>query len=202
MLPFQTLQHVWDRKIDFAAGEQISFWGVTWMIWILMRVMVCEETLCAERCTSFWLQILHFVDTLNLISLECTAHVIPSPCHVLHSPSVWPLLPLPQDSPSIFTQRQKEAPKQIERERGRENISLIYITRLFQSNMAIHQRGFQWQPITRLPGSSACRLCCCRSLGPQPPNSPWKQYLYIYYIFTASQTFYTFCTHSSCHQVV
>lgn len=50
--------------------------------------------------------------------------------------------------------------------------------------MAIHQRGFQWQAITRLPGSSARRLCCCRSLGPQPPNSPWKQYLYIYYIFT------------------
>lgn len=50
--------------------------------------------------------------------------------------------------------------------------------------MAIHQRGFQWQAITRLPGSSACCLCCCCSLGPQLPNSPWKQYLYIYYIFT------------------
>lgn len=71
-----------------------------------------------------------------------------------------------------------------ERERESENISLIYITRLFQSNIAIHQGGFQWQAITRLPGSSACCLCCCRSLGPQLPNSPWKQYLYIYYIFT------------------
>lgn len=50
--------------------------------------------------------------------------------------------------------------------------------------MAIHQRGFQWQAITRLRGSSACCLCCCCSLGPQLPNSPWKQYLYIYYIFT------------------
>ena len=50
--------------------------------------------------------------------------------------------------------------------------------------MAIHQKGFQWQAITRLPGSSACCLCCCCSLGPQLPNSPWKQYLYIYYIFT------------------
>lgn len=50
--------------------------------------------------------------------------------------------------------------------------------------MAIHQRGFQWQAITRLPGSSARCLCCFCSLGPQLPNSPWKQYLYIYYIFT------------------
>lgn len=71
-----------------------------------------------------------------------------------------------------------------ERRREGENISLIYITRLFQSNMAIHQRGFQWQAITRLPGSSACRLHCCRSSWPQRPNSSWKQYLYIYYIFT------------------
>lgn len=52
------------------------------------------------------------------------------------------------------------------------------MTRLFQSNIAIYQRGFLWQAIT----SSAC--CRCLSLGPQLPNSPWKQYLYIYYIFT------------------
>lgn len=50
--------------------------------------------------------------------------------------------------------------------------------------MAIHQWGFQWQAITRLLDSSACCLCCFCSLGPQLPNSPWKQYLYIYYIFT------------------
>lgn len=48
--------------------------------------------------------------------------------------------------------------------------------------MAIHQRGFQWQAITRPADSSACCLCYCRSLA--LPNSPWKQYLYIYYIFT------------------
>lgn len=50
--------------------------------------------------------------------------------------------------------------------------------------MAIHQRGFQWQAITRLPDSSACCLHCYCSLGPRLPNSPWKQYLYIYKIFT------------------
>lgn len=65
-----------------------------------------------------------------------------------------------------------------ERERERMNISLIYITRLFQSNIAIHQRGFQWQAIT----SSAC--CCCCSLGPQLPNSPWKNNIYIFIKFS------------------
>lgn len=28
------------------------------------------------------------------------------------------------------------------------------------------------------------RCLCCSSLGPQLPNSTWKQYLYIYHIFT------------------
>lgn len=70
--------------------------------------------------------------------------------------------------------------------REKANVSLIYITRLIQSNMAIHQWGSQWQAITVLPGTSAPCLCCwcCSSMGPQLPNSSWKQYLYIYHIFT------------------
>lgn len=76
-------------------------------------------------------------------------------------------------------ERERESGK--ENDRVRENIGLIYITCLFQSNMAIHQRGFQWQAITRPADSSAC---CWRPFRPRPQNNPWKQYLYIYYIFT------------------
>lgn len=79
----------------------------------------------------------------------------------------------------VKIERERESGK--ENDRVRENIGLIYITCLFQSNMAIHQRGFQWQAITRPADSSAC---CWRPFRPRPQNNPWKQYLYIYYIFT------------------
>lgn len=177
----------------YRVSAQDLFWDITWLIlnihergWRVKRNMtwVCIN---AQRRVSFWFakpSILPTRTAVNLISLAVHRSLNIIPHHVLSQPlSVCPLfLSLPQDSPSIFTHKSKEAPK--ERERESENISLIYITRLFQSNIAIHQGGFQWQAITRLPGSSACCLCCCRSLGPQLPNSPWKQYLYIYYIFT------------------
>ena len=172
----------WSRKIGLTSGE------------LSCRPLFrnnfgphnTQQTLTQLSCFGCKLQICFCVRRRSFISAAvCTFSLISSP--VTRPPSLHGVVFLPSHLrflPHTTTNRPRNQKRERERERERENISLIYITRLFQSNMAIHQRGFQWQAITRLPDSSACCLCCCRSLGPPLANSPWKQYLYIYYIFT------------------